>query len=126
MPGYGGIGKAALLRENEQRFLFQNELVAVGTLSIAYELARINRSFYPWGLSAEVSFSGNPGAFEIDIMGANNDSAANYISLGTITAVNGTLIGRWDMPSNLFPKYVAAFVKTLANATVLTTLQVTR
>lgn len=125
MPAYGGTGKATLLRENEQRYLWQNETASAGTLSIAYELARINRSFYPWGLSFEVVFSAAPGTFEIDLMGSNNDIAANFISLGTISTVNGSNVGRWDMPSNLWPKYVAAFVKTLTNA-VNVTLQVTR
>jgi hypothetical protein len=125
MPGYAGTGKATLLRENQQVYLWQNERVTVGELSIAFELARVNRSFYPWGLSAEVSFSGNPGTFEIDIMGANDDLAANFISLGQVTTVNSTFVGRWDMTPGAWPKFIAGFVKTLTN-TVNTTLQVTR
>jgi hypothetical protein len=126
MSGYAGTGQATLLRESQQKFLWQNEAVAVDTLSVAYELARINRSFYPWGLSFEATFSSAPGAFEIDIMGANNDIAANFISLGTIVAVNSTFVGRWDMPPGLWPRYVAGFMKTLTNAAALVTVQVTR
>jgi hypothetical protein len=125
MPGYQGMGQAALLRENQQKYLWQNETVTAGSLSIAFELARINRSFYPWGLSFEVIFSAAPGTFEIDIMGANADFAANFISLGTISTVNSANVGRFDMPTNLWPKYVAGFMKTLSSA-VNTTLQVTR
>ena len=125
MPGFAGTGKATLLRDNQQVYLWQNEPVAAGTLSIAYELARISHSFYPWGLSVEVMFAAAPGAFEIDIMGANNDSAGNYIQIGSIATVNATNVGRWDMPSNVWPKYIAAFMKTLGNA-VNTSLQVTR
>ena len=125
MSGYDGTGQATLLRENQQKYLWQNEAVAVGTLSVAYELARINRSFYPWGLSFEATFSSAPGAFEIDIMGANNDIAANFISLGTISTVNSANVGRWDMTPGLWPRYVAGFMKTLTNA-VNVTLQVTR
>ena len=125
MPGYAGAGKAALLRENEQKYLWQNELVAAGTLSIAFMLARVNRSYYPWGLSFEASFSGNPGSFEIDVVAANNDVAANYISLGTISTVNSTFAGRWDMTPGLWPRYVAAYLKSLTNP-VNVTVQVTR
>lgn len=125
MPDYFGPSKSTLLRENQQYYLWQAETVPAGTLSIAIELARVPRSYYPWGLSFEVVFSAVPGSFEIDIMGANNDLAANYISLGSISTVNANNVGRWDMGVNLWPKYVAAFMKTLTN-TVSTTLQVTR
>ena len=126
MSGYAGTGQATLLRENQQKFLWQNEAVAVGSLSVAFQLERITRSFYyPWGLSIELIFSAAPGSFEIDIMGANNDIAANYISLGTISTVNSANVGRWDMPINLWPKYIAAYLKAFTNA-VNVTVQVTR
>ncbi len=131
MPGYSGTEQATLVYENKQAYLFYNELVSVGELSVAYELARVNRSFYPWGLSFEAIFNGNPGTFEIDLMGANNDLAANYVSIGNINATNnsssGAYVGRLDMASNVWPKYVAAYVKLMPNAaTVKVTLQVTR
>jgi hypothetical protein len=125
MPGYAGTGKAALLRENEQRYLWQNELIAAGSLSIAFTLARVNRSYYPWGLSFEATFSAAPGIFEIDSMAANNDVAANYISLSTISTVNSANVGRWDMTPGLWPRYVAAYLKSLTNP-VNVTVQVTR
>lgn len=49
--------RVTLLRENQQKYFWQNETVAAGTLSIAFEIARVNRSYYPWGLSVEVVFS---------------------------------------------------------------------
>jgi len=125
MPNYPGTAQATLLYENTQKFLWQNEAVSTGTLSIAYELRRILGFAYPWGLSFEVIFSGTPGAFEIDLMAANNDIAANYVQIGNITVVNSTNVGRFDMPLNIWPKYIAGYVKTLTNA-VTTTLQVTR
>jgi hypothetical protein len=107
--------------------MWDNELAPAGTLSRAFVLERINRSFYPYGLSFEVSFASNPGVFEIDLMGANTDNAAYYISLGSITSTNngyGSIftgyVGRWDMPSNNWPKYVAGYVKTLTNAVAVT------
>ena len=129
MPGYAGTAQATMLRENTQAYLFNNETVFAGELSVAYELYRVNRSFYPWGLSFEVVFSGNPSTFEIDLMGATNDLKANYVELGSISSTNnatsGAWVGRYDMATNLWPKYVAAYVKTLTNA-VTVTLQVTR
>ncbi len=130
MPNYGSSNQGKLLYENSQVFLWNNELVVAGNLSISWELFRVSRSYYPWGLSAEVVFSGNPGVFEIDIMGANTDAAANFIQIGTITnagssIIAGAYVGRWDMPSYIWPKYIAGYIKTLTNA-VNTTLAITR
>ena len=125
MPNYTNNALAKMLKDNQQVYLWQNEIVNPGTLSIGFELYRVSRSFYPWGLSAEVVFSGAPGAFEIDIMAANLDNRANYNSIGTITVVNGSNVGRFDMPTNIWPKYIAGFVRTLANPVALS-LQITR
>lgn len=133
MPAYPGQNLAKLLHNNVQGFLWDNEPVVAGELSKAYILERINRSYYPWGLSFEVSFSGNPGAFEIDIMGANNDQITSYNFLGMINATNNSFagsiftgyVGRWDMPTQLWPKYVAAYINTLTNA-VNVTMTVTK
>jgi hypothetical protein len=129
MSVYAGTSQATLLRDNSQAYLWQNELItASGTLaqslSLAFQLERVNRSFYPWGLSFEAWFSAAPGAFEIDIMGANLDIATHYVQIGTITAVNSSNVGRFDMPTNIWPKYVAGYLKTLTNA-VQVTLQAT-
>jgi hypothetical protein len=94
-------------------------------MSLAFQLERVNRSFYPWGLSVEASFPSDPGAFEIDIYGANADKSANFVQIGSITTVNATFVGRWDMPANTWIKYVAAYVKTLTNA-IAVTVQVTK
>lgn len=134
MPGYAGNGLAKLLRVNSQGgFLWNNETVAAGvfpgSLSVAYQVERLDYASYPWGASFEVIFNGNPGAFEIDIVGANTDQAQNYTYLGSITAaasfVPGYYVGRWDLPTNVWVRYVAAYMKTLTNA-VQATLQVTR
>ena len=130
MSGYAGNGRAQLLRNNQQGFLFQNENATAGEISLAFQLERINRSSYPWGVGFDVQFSGAPGAFEIDIVGAQDDvgnpNPGQYVTLGTITAVNSSNCGRWDMPSNMWPKFVAAILKTLTNSAVNTTLRVTR
>ena len=133
MPGYAGANQAMLLLNNRQGYFWNNELITAGSypgsFSLAYSLQRINQSFYPWGASFEVWFSGNPGALEIDILGANNDLPQNYSEIGSITVVSsyvaGYYTGRWDMPSNVWVRYVAAYMKTLTNA-VTTTLTATR
>jgi hypothetical protein len=137
MPPYVGNGQATLVRVNRQGFLWNNESVPVATwpvsLSQAFLLERLDNASYPWGASFELYFFGNPGAsFEVDILGANIDAATNYVQLGSITQASATSISgsggyvyRYDMASNLWPKYVAAWMKTLTNA-VNVTLMVTR
>lgn len=133
MPGYSGNNLAQMLQNNRQVYLWQEENVppsaTVGSLSVAFEVWRVNQSFYPWGMSFEAWFDGNPGAFEIDILGANQDigfpAPGHYVQLGTITAVNASFVGRLDLASNMWPKYVAAYMKTLTNA-VKVSLQVTK
>jgi len=131
MPAYPQGGLAKLLRGNQQGFMFNNELVIVGEFSVAFQLERISHSAYPWGASFEAIFSANPGTFEIDIMGANVDQLANYNLLGSITATNnatsGAWVGRYDMASNLWPKFVLGYINKFPSfATVQVTLQATR
>jgi hypothetical protein len=133
MSAYPGPGLANLLRVNRQAYLWQAEAppagIYPGSLSLAYQLERLDNAFYPWGAAFELWFSGNPGVFEVDILGAQIDQPQNYAQIGAITLassyVPGFYVGRWDMPSNLWVKYVAAYMKTLTNA-VNATLLVTR
>jgi hypothetical protein len=124
MPNYTSNDQAALLYENSQEFFWNNETVAAGTLSIGWQFRRVLGAFYPWGFAVEVQFSGAPGTFELDIMGAETDVKGNYVKLGSITSVNSSNVGRFDALT-FFPKYVAAFMTTLGNA-VNTTCKVTR
>lgn len=128
MPAYSGINQAQLLRENKQVFAWQNETVpasaATGSLSQAWQLERVRSVSYPWGFSVEVSFSGAPGTFEVDIMVADTDNPANYIQYTNITQVNSYNVGRVDV-LNGFAKYVALYLKTLTNAVTITG-QITR
>lgn len=133
MPAYPGGGLGKLLRANRQGLMWDNEIVPAGvypgSLSTAFLLERLDSASYPWGASFEVYFNGNPGVFEIDIVGCNIDEAQYYTYLGNITQassfVTGYYVGRWDMPSNIWVKYVAGYMKTLTNS-VPTTLMVTR
>lgn len=131
MPGYGGTGSATLLRENRQKFLFQQEQVAAGAFSAAVQLERLSRVGYPWGVSFQIYFTdinGNPadpGAFEIDILSSDVDELWQYCSANSYsTGLNASYAGRVELTS-FYAKYVMAYVKTLTNA-VYTTVLVTR
>ena len=132
MPAYPGNGLAAPLAYTKQGIFWNGESVPVaaaqGSLSIAFMLQRVDSSFYPWGFAVEVQFSGAPGSFEIDVMGAETDkgdpSPGNYVKIGTITTVNGSNVGRFETTA-LYPKYVALYVATLANV-VTTTAKISR
>jgi hypothetical protein len=128
MPGYKGLGRAKLILANEQKFLWQNETVpagaANGSLSEAWQIERARSVHYPWGFSVEVSFSGNPGAFEVDVMVADTDNPNNFIQWTNITQANPTNVGRADV-LNSWAKYVAVYLKTLTNS-VTVTAQLTR
>jgi hypothetical protein len=133
MPGYAGNGLAKLLHVNQTGIMWQTEVVPAaanpGSLSVAYQLERLDNAAYPWGASFEVTFASNPGLFNIYIMGANIDNAANYLQIGNISATNnatsGAWVGRWDMPSNQWIRCVAAYMFQLTNA-VNVTMTVTR
>jgi hypothetical protein len=133
MPGYAGNGRAILLRDNAQKFLFQRETNLVGRASIACQLERVNRSFYPWGASFQLYFTdisgvpADPGVFEVDIQTSDIDLDIQYCTINALTgagSLNANFAGRLELP-NFYAKYVRGVVKTLTNA-VYTTLLVTR
>lgn len=122
MPGYAGTGRAQLLLENRQAFLFQNETVATGVASIAYQLRRERGASYPWGMSLEISFSADPGMFEVDVETADTDDSAHYVTLITLTdGLNSSYVGRIELPS-YWAKFVRVQVITLTNAVAITVL----
>ena len=124
-PGfYEGPGKAKLLHVNQTCFLFQNTRVLANQSSVAIQLERENRGFYPWGAAIQVLFGGAPGAFEIDIESSEDDQDATYVSIVTIVAVNSRNAGRAAIGFT-WPKFIRATVITLTNDVPLT-LWVTR
>ena len=119
MGAYEGVGQAKLIRENKQEFLWHNDTIpasGAGTTSLsrAVQLERVRSVSYPWGFSVEVAFSGNPGAFEVDVMVADTDNPNYFIQWTNITQVNSTNVGRVDV-LNSWAKYVALYMKTLTN-----------
>lgn len=130
MGAYEGTGRAKLLRENQQAFLWNDESVPAGvatSLSKAFQLERVRSVYYPWGFSVEVAFSGAPGTFAVNIMVSDTDNANNYINIGNISEVNATNVGRFDAigTNAVYPKYVAVYMSSLTND-VNVTAQLTR
>lgn len=120
MPAYAGTAKAALINANTQKFLFNNETVANGTKSIAFQLERQKSTSYPWGAAVEVSFSGDPGTVEIEVQGAETDTDANYCKLGSsIATLNAGFTGRFELIA-YWPKFVRVNAKTITNAVAIT------
>ena len=125
MPGYAGTSSAQLLYENRQAYLFQNETVAAGVASIAYQLRRERGAFYPWGISLEIFFSGDPGSLEVDLQDADIDEDSHYVTVDTITAgLNASYVTRIELPS-FYTKYVRVKLVTLTNS-VTTSVLLTR
>lgn len=122
MPGYSGPALAKLLYENKQVHLFNAETVAAGVASRAFELRRERGAFYPWGWSIEAAFGAAPGTFELDVQVADVDDPGHYVTIGTITAVNASNVGRFDAPSYVWAKFVRVLVVTLATPGVATVL----
>ena len=133
MPNYTNNSVAQLLRDNTQAYLWNNETVAAGTASIGVQLERVNRSFYPWGVSFEIFFTNtagqpaNPGTFEVDVQTADIDEDAHYCTINLLNSasqLNSSYVGRIELPS-FWAKYVRAYLRTLTNA-VNTSVLVTK
>jgi hypothetical protein len=126
-PGiYPGPGKAVLLRPGMSTFLFQNNLITAGQSSIAVQLERTKSGFfYPIGFSVEVSFSGAPGTFEVDVQTSDTDQDSFYVLNTKITTgLNASNVGRLEVLS-YWALFARISVPTLQNA-VNVTAKITR
>ncbi len=130
-PGvYPGPGFAALLRANEQQYLFQQQLVVSGQASIAVQLERIKSAFYPNGASLQIWFTNassvasDPGTFEIDAQVADVDTDAQYANTTGLTALNASFAGRIELPL-IYAKFLRVLAKTITNS-VYSNVLVTR
>jgi hypothetical protein len=133
MSGYAGTGQAKLLRNNQQAYLFQKDTNIVGKASVAFEIERVNRSYYPWGVSFQIYFTdvngvpSDPGTFEVDIQTSDIDQDTQYCTISSWTggtSLNAFFAGRIELP-NFYAKYIRAFVNSITNS-VNTTILITR
>jgi hypothetical protein len=123
-PGaYPGNGQAKLLRCGEQAYLFYQNNVAANSASVAVQLERIKAgTFYPFGASFEIAFSGAPGTFEVDIQTADQDIDGNYVSINLVTSgLNSNNVGRVELPL-FWARYVRAKVISLTNPVTVSVL----
>ena len=145
LPGpYPGPGQAFLLRDNCQQWLLQQQAIPAGlsgvnganaSASIAVQLERINRTFYPFGISIQAYFTNasgaasNPGTFELDVQTSDIDSDPYFVTLssGALSGgLNAAYQGRIELPpSSFWARYVRVYMKTLTNA-VYASVLVTR
>jgi len=121
---YPGSAQAYLLSENQQYYFWYQESVPAGTASRAVQLRRVKGVTYPFGASFEISFSGDPGVFEVDIQTSDTDTEVSYVTIQTVVTVNAEFVARIEMPS-FWAKYARAKLAALANP-VMITAQVTR
>jgi hypothetical protein len=125
-PGqYPGDGKAALLRCGEQQQVWSNQAIVSGTTrSIALQLEWLKSgfSFVP-RVAVELSFSGAPGTFEIDVEYSETDIGNSYVaSSTTITVANSNNYARWDLPVGNAPKFMRLFAKTWPNPVTISAI----
>jgi len=113
MPKYPRSGQAQLLRPNQQGFFFNGESVIAGQASQAFEIGRIQDA-YPWGMSFQFAFSGNPGAFQYDVQTSDTDQANSYVTIASLTGgLNSSYQSRIELPQ-FWARYVRVNCVALA------------
>jgi len=120
MPKYQS-GVSDHLQIGKVGVLFDNERIAAGQASTAFSL---QRDRVPFGAAFQVQFSASPGTFQVDIQGSETNDSNSFVTLASISSVNATFAGRYDMIA-FFPKYVRINMTTFPND-VLTKAIVTR
>jgi len=123
-PGFYNSVPARLINANKEYFALQNQAGAAGQSSVAFILERQKSAFYPFGYSVEISFSGPPGTFEVDLQHADTDTDASYVTQAAVSSVNASNVARYEM-AICFTKFVRVKVATLTN-NVNITVKVTR
>lgn len=127
-PGvYPGPGLAALLRANQQQYLFQQQLltaaqVTAGQASAAVQLERINRVSYPFACSVQIWFTNSsgvgvtPGSFDVEVQCSDVDVDSQYSDEQGLTGgLNASFSGRIELATN-WMKFLRVRVPTFANA----------
>jgi hypothetical protein len=127
VPGiYSKSGQAVLLRPGEYGYVLQNTGITAGQSSIAVQLERTKSGFYyPIGVSAEISFSGAPGSFEVDLQLSDTDQDGFFCTNTKITTgLNSNNVGRIEI-TTYWALFARVSIPTLANP-VQVTVKLTR
>lgn len=75
---------------------------------------------FPNVFSVEIEFSGDPGAFQIDVETADEDADKYYVSKGSLTSgLNGSFVGRIEVVSSVakFARLNAVLITNNVNVT---------
>lgn len=120
MPAYQPLSaKIIYAGESEAAFSAETPTPGTGAAAASQAFALNDGPNENLGFSVQGQFSGAPGAFEIDVMVAENNSAfANYTQLATITTVDTNQNFRYDATVN--PSLVCLLLKTRTNAVSVT------
>lgn len=127
MPAYGSLGSPVAAYPGDTVVVFNAESLSTNGASIAVVPSGPYEQRSQADISVEVSFSGAPGAFEIDIQSADTDTANAYIvepTVGTITTVNTGNYARVELPVRA--RFVRLFVKAQPANVVTCTAKITR
>ena len=106
------------LQIGEVGILFDNERIAATTASKAFSL---QRDKVPYGAAFQITFSADPGSFEVEIQGSETNDTKSFVKLASVTAANSTFVARYDMVA-FFAKYVRIYIKTLANGVYISAI----
>lgn len=100
MPAYSSTGNRVVLYPGDALTVWNAESPTTGSSSQQVALTP-NTSTDSSSLSVQVTFSGDPGVFEIDVQEADApdvDGSYNLISTSAkITTVNSSFVGRLDL-----------------------------
>lgn len=99
--------------DREQVFKTADGNLAVGNSSRPVALNPAQPGFN--GISAFIKFSGAPGTFQIDLQEAEIDADVNYVTIGSVNAVNANNACRMDAP-NVNARFARLNVVSLGNA----------
>lgn len=120
MPAYGASGPAT--QTTLGSFVWENEVVDPSDpsgepSSIPIGLKRSEN--HPNCVSAEVEFSADPGAFQIDLQTADTNEEKYFVTKASLdeTGVNDDFIGRIEA-TNIVAKLVRLKMVSLTNASV--------
>lgn len=131
MPAYGTISPPIALYPGSFQNVWNADSPATGDSSERVGLAAV-----PFGelssISIALSFSGDPGTFQVDVQDADSDDAASFGAngsvLGSITSVtaqaNGTYTARFEVQCR--GNFVRLKMKTAPSNVVTTTARISR
>jgi hypothetical protein len=126
MPAYNTLSRPpALYAGDSYSVVVPADAIAAGFYSQQVALAKDLVNGEPQSLAVEVLFSANPGNFEVDLLTADTDAAANYVVKAALSAgLNGSYGGRIEV-SAMSAKLARIGIPTLQNA-VTATIKLTR